>query len=104
MTRETQTLQDDIAYLRGLAEDGRDAPLLAGPVLVAAAVIFGAATLGQWALAVDLVALSPWAPLWLWVGAGALFAVTLSLIIKQMKTRLGIEGQTNRTVGAAWTA
>jgi len=43
MTRDTQTIQDDIAYMRALAQEGRHAPLLAGPVLVTAAVIFGAA-------------------------------------------------------------
>ena len=39
MTRDTQTIQDDIAYMRALAHEGRHAPLLAGPVLVAAAVV-----------------------------------------------------------------
>ena len=34
MTRDTHTLQDDIAYMRDLAREGRNAPLLAGPVLV----------------------------------------------------------------------
>ena len=47
MTRDAQTIHDDIAYMRALAHEGRHAPLLAGPVLVAAAAIFGTANLGQ---------------------------------------------------------
>jgi hypothetical protein len=64
MTRDTQTLQDDIAYMRDLAREGRNAPLLAGPVLVLAAVVFGAASLAQWAIQSGLAQFSPWASLW----------------------------------------
>ena len=46
MTRETQAIQDDIAYMRSLAHEGRHAPLLAGPILVTAAIVFGGALTG----------------------------------------------------------
>ena len=61
---QMKSVHDDIAYMRSLAQEGRNTPLLCGSVLVAAAVIFGAATLGQWAMAAGVLQLSPWAPVW----------------------------------------
>lgn len=103
MTRDAQTIHDDIAYMRALAQEGRHAPLLAGPVLVAAAAIFGTANLGQWALTAGVIDAGPWAPLWLWIGAGVVFGVTLTLLIGRMKGRPGYNASGNRAVGAAWS-
>ena len=50
MTDEMQTLRDDIAYLKGLAEAGRDGANSGGSIiLVAAGGLFGAASVVQWA-------------------------------------------------------
>ena len=104
MTRETQTIQDDIAYMRALAHEGRHAPLLAGPILVTAAVVFGVANLGQWALLSGVIEASPWAPVWLWIGAGAVFGVALAVLTGRMKGKPGFNSSGNRAVGAAWSA
>ena len=85
MTRETQTIQDDIAYMRALAHEGRHAPLLAGPMLVTAGLVFGTANLGQWAIQAGVLDVSPWAQLGLWIGAGVVFAVALTVLIGRMK-------------------
>lgn len=103
MTRETQTIQDDIAYMRALAHEGRHAPLLAGPILVAAAVIFGAANMGQWAIQSGVLQVNPWAQLGLWIGAGLVFAVALTLLINRQKGRPGSRSAGNKAVGAAWS-
>lgn len=103
MTRETQAIQDDIAYMRSLAHEGRHAPLLAGPILVTAAIVFGGASLGQWALRSDVLDISPWAQLWLWIGAGVVFAVALTMLIGRMKGKPGINSAGNKAVGAAWS-
>lgn len=103
MTRDTQTIQDDIAYMRALAHEGRHAPLLAGPILVAAGVIFGAANLGQWAIQAGVVSVDPWAQLWLWIGAGVVFAGVLTVLIGRMKGRPGYNSSGNTAVGAAWS-
>ena len=47
---QLQSIKDDIAYMKALAQEGRQAPLLGGSILIAAGVIFGLASLGQWAL------------------------------------------------------
>ncbi len=103
MARDNQAIQDDIAYMRALAHEGRHAPLLAGPMLVTASIVFGIANLAQWALLSGVIAASPWAPVWLWIGAGAVFGVTLAVLIGRMKTKPGFNSTGNRAVGIAWT-
>jgi hypothetical protein len=103
MTRETQTIQDDIAYMRALAQEGRHAPLLAGRFLVAAALIFGFANIGQWAIQSGLIDVNPWAQLWLWIGAGVVFGLTLTVLIQRQKGQPGSQSSGNRAVGAAWS-
>jgi hypothetical protein len=39
---------EDLSFLRSLAESGRDAPLMAGPYLIAGGGWFAAASLIQW--------------------------------------------------------
>ncbi|QYF86119.1 hypothetical protein [Brevundimonas sp. PAMC22021] len=104
MTRDAQIIQDDIAYMRALAHEGRHAPLLAGPFLVTAAIVFGVANLGQWALLSGTIDASPWAPVWLWIGAGLVFGAALSVLIGRMKGKPGFNSSGNRAVGAAWSA
>jgi len=103
MTRETQTIQDDIAYMRALAHEGRHAPLLAGRFLVAAALIFGTANIGQWAIQSGVLDVNPWVQLWLWIGAGVVFTLALIVLIGQQKGRPGSQSSGNRAVGAAWS-
>lgn len=101
---DLHSLKDDIDYLRQISEEGRHAPPMFGPVLVAAALIFGAASAGQWALATGLIALSPWAALWLWIVAGLVFAATLALILRRMRHQRGYNSLRNTAVGSAWSA
>lgn len=45
MTRDqVQSVHDDIAYMKALAQEGRQAPLLGGSILIAAGLIFGLAS------------------------------------------------------------
>lgn len=105
MTHDPITsVHEDIAYVRSMAEKGRRAPLLNGPILIAAALIFGAANLGQWVVLTDRVAVSPWAPVWLWIGAGVAFAIALSVLIRRARVKPGYETTANKAVGAAWSA
>lgn len=101
---QIKSVQDDIAYMRSLAQEGRNTPLLCGSVLVAAAFIFGSATIGQWAMQTGVLSVSPWAPLWLWIGAGVLFSAVLTVLIRRMEIKPGARSPVNRAVGAAWSA
>jgi len=99
-----QNVQDDIAYMRAMAQEGRNAPLLNGPIMVAAGTIFGVASLCQWTIETGVVDGSPWAQLWVWVGAAAIFTVALTMLIRRQATRPGARSAANKAVGAAWTA
>lgn len=105
MTREqVDSVQNDIAYLKQLANEGREAPVMVGPVLVAASIIFGIPSLFQWAVITGVLIVSPWAILAMWVGAGLVFAAALAVIIRKIGTQAGAETVRNRTIGAAWSA
>ncbi|SFS38009.1 hypothetical protein [Brevundimonas viscosa] len=93
----------DIAWMRRLAEEGRDAPLLNGPVMVAAGLIFGAANGVQWAIQAGVLVVDPMVQLWVWLGAGAVFAVALFLLIRRASRKPGYGSHGNKAVGAAWS-
>jgi len=93
----------DIAWMRRLAEEGRDAPLLNGPIMVAAGVIFGAANGLQWAIQARVLVVDPMVQLWVWLGAGAVFAVALFLLIRRASRKPGYGSYGNKAVGAAWS-
>ncbi len=92
----------DIAYIRALAEEGRTAPPLNGPFLIAAAVVFGAASVAQWAIQSGMVDVSPWAQLWVWIVAGVVFALVLTVLIRRGKTKPGHNNIRNEAIGVAW--
>lgn len=94
---------EDLAYIRSLADEGRNAPPLNGPILIAASLVFGSATLGHWAIVSGLLAVDPMALLWVWLAAGAVFAAALFVLIRRMKSRPGYNHIRNEAVGAAWS-
>ena len=52
MAQPNHNLSDDIAFMRSLAEAGRDRPMVGGSILLAAGAIYGAASLTVWGLLV----------------------------------------------------
>lgn len=97
-------IHGDIAYMKSLAAEGRDAPVLVGPILVAAALWFGAATVGQWLIALGKIPLSGWGVMWMWVGAGIGFAALLYVLIRRIDAKSGSKTKDNTAIGAAWAA
>lgn len=103
MTRDQQAIQDDIAYMRALAQEGQRTPLLAGRFLVAAAIIFGTGNMGLWAIQSGLVDVGRWAQLWVALGAALVFGLTLVFLGRRHKGQPGSQSSGNRAVSAAWT-
>ena len=99
-----KAIRDDIAFMRALAEEGRQAPMLGGGVLVSAGAIFGTASVLQWATLAGLPIISPWAPLVIWLGAGAIFAIAARTVIRRSQRKTGAQASVNRAAGAAWSA
>lgn len=93
----------DIAYMKSLAQSGRNAPLVHGPILVAAGTIFGTASLIQWTIQAGILAVDPMAQLWVWLGSGALFAVALTVLLRRSSRKSGYSGVVNQSTGVAWS-
>jgi hypothetical protein len=98
-----QTLKDDIAFMRALAQEGSSVPMLFGGNLVAAGVIFGAGAVGHWLILSGVLRVSPWFYMVNWLGAGAVFAVVCALMIQRAKRQPGYNAGVNRATGAAWS-
>jgi hypothetical protein len=98
-----QVLRDDIAFMRGLADEGSNAPLLFGGVMVAAGLIFGTASVGHWLIATGTLRLPPWWLMANWLTAAGVFGVVCTRLVRRAGTRPGSSSGTHRATGAAWS-
>ena len=67
---DLQSVKDDIAFMRALATEGRSAPLLGGAIMIAAGLIFAAASLTHYAVAVTGAHVTLWIYPIIWFAAG----------------------------------
>ena len=102
MHPETVSSAEDLSFLRSLAEAGRDAPLTAGPYLVAGGGWFGVASLLIGLHDMGFLALQTNVIVALMLGATVGFAFTLYLLIRRDSRH--VPNTANRVVGAAWSA
>lgn len=101
MTDELKGLREDVAFMRTLAEEGRDAPLLGGSILVAAGLTFTPAALAHWAALRGWWGETPAAVNWPWLIAAAVFLVCLYVIVRRLRSGSGVFSAANRAFGAA---
>jgi len=103
MTRNTpQSVQDDIAYMRALAHEGRHTPQLGGTVLITAGIVFGLAAIGHFAIDYGLIDLPPVSYSVLWGAAMAVFLVGLIAQIRGQNFKPGALSPVNRATNTAW--
>ena len=100
MTDTTHTPEENLAFLRQLAHSGKEAPLMAGPYLIAGGAWFAAASLLQWPPLRDLLGLSLTQATFAWLIAAAGFALHLTVLIR--RDRHKVENSANRVVNASW--
>lgn len=105
MTEEKiQTLKDDIAFMRALAQEGSSAPLLGGSILVAAGVTFAVAGLVHWSVMSDLVNLPKETVGLVWPAALVVFLGLLVWLRRGGAVRPGAHSPGNRASSAAWAS
>jgi len=97
----TPSNQEDLSFLRSLAESGRDAPLMAGPYLIAGGSWFGLASIAQWPLLRDLLGLGAAEAAIAWLVAAAGAAVHLTVLIRRDRNK--VENSSNRAVNSVWS-
>ncbi len=105
MTKDQiQSVRDDIAFMRALAEEGTQVPLLGGGVTLAAGLIFGAAAVGHWLIAEGILRLSEWALVANWIGSGVIFGIVCHLVVRRGAAQPGASSSVNKATGSAWSA
>jgi hypothetical protein len=102
MDTKTPSPTADVAYLRELAEAGRQTPPDGGPYLVAGGGWFALASLAIGAGEAGLIPASPSLPVVAMLVAFAGFAVSLVLLLRRDRGK--VQNDANRFVGAAWSA
>lgn len=100
----TETRNDitDIAWLRGLAEEGAKGPVRGASILLAAGLIYGSASLGHWAAMTGALPGGLRAVPWLWLGATTVFLAVNGLLVWRLRGAQGVRTAANRAIGAAW--
>lgn len=94
----------DIAWLRGLAEEGARAPIKGASILLAAGLIFGTASVAHWLIASGIMAVAPAAYGAMWGVTVLVFLATLFVLIGRLKREGGVETAANRAFGIVWSA
>jgi len=103
MTDHTEGPAADIAWMRRLAEEGAQAPVQGASILMAAGLIYGAASLVHWAEVTGRLGETPGVTGIGWLVATVLFLVVLTIVNLRMRGRAGVMTSANRAFAAAWT-
>jgi hypothetical protein len=97
-----QGLREDVAFMRSLAEQGRQAPLLGGSILAFAGAVFAPASLVHWGVVSERIDLGPWALNVVWLSAAAVFFAALFVLKGRMRRSVGFTTSANRANGQVW--
>ena len=105
MTKDQlQSVRDDIAFMRALAEEGSQVPLLGGGISLAAGLIFAAASVGHWMITEGVLRVPPWGVMVNWVAAGVVFGAVCRMLVKRTNSQPGAASPVNKATGSAWSA
>jgi len=106
MSEHIDTLKDDIAFLRAIAQEGRRAPLLGGALLLAAGLLFSAASLVSWAMSAGLIVLPGVWSYGVWgLAAVAFYGIFAALMVSWSRAaKPGAASAGNRAFRSAWSA
>lgn len=102
MIRSEHDAEADIAWMRRLAQEGAESPFRGGPILLAAGLIFGCASLMQWLTASGVFPMSPLAAPVLWLGTVAVFLTIV--LTRSARSRGRTITAADRASRAVWTA
>jgi len=98
----TDDIRDDLAYVKALAEEGRDTPLVNGVIYVIWGLLIGLVSLLSYADNVGWLELGPVDGVWIWVGAFAIGWVLSMYFGRRSGAKPGASTLGNRTSNAVW--
>ncbi len=98
------TTQDDLAYVREMAEKGAGGPLGGGAILLWWGLIGAAALIAHWAIAAGLMFQVGWSYLTLWFAAVLIGWTGTFVLIGRARAKGGTTTHASRANGAVWMA
>lgn len=98
MTNDIQTLKDDIAYLKALADSGQGKSLGGGIILMAAGLLYASASVVQWMAMAHVGTVGGAASNLAWIIATLVFMAVLMAV----KLRWRAEGWGSNSASVAW--
>ncbi len=101
MTNTEQMKEVDVAWLKALAESGKNAPLQMGPYLAAGGLWFGGASLTLALMQMGVLGLPASAIGWVWIVAALGFGASMYLLIRR-DCAVGQPGH-NKVINGAWS-
>lgn len=99
---QLQSVREDIAYMRAMAQEGRKTPLLGGSILIAAGLIFGTASVAHYAVTAGILDLPPTVFAGVWGAALVAFFIVLTILNVRIGKKPGAYSPVNKSTGAAW--
>lgn len=101
-TSLNEALASEVAYVRALAEEGRNAPLVGGVLYVIWGALMGLAALATYASATGVINVPFVGGLWFWISAFALGWLASFVLGGKSLTKPGAMTVGNKTARAAW--
>ena len=98
----TDDLVDDLAYVKALAEEGRDTPLVSGLIYVIWGLVIGGTTLLVYGQEIGITALGFADGPWPWAFAMALGWALSMYFGRRTNTKPGASTLGNRTAASVW--
>ena len=101
---DLQSIHEDLAFMKALADDDGRMPPAIGGQFVAAGLIYGLPVFPAWAV---LRGLLPWPQGWVsWIGFGStlVFVPLLIVMMSRARSRGWSPGPSGRAFGALWTS
>jgi hypothetical protein len=92
--------KDDLAFLRTLAEAGRDVPLVCGPYFLVAGCVFALASFAAFGL--TLRPAPPVALTGIWLAAGVIYAILVSRLNRRAAVVAGTTATINHAISTVW--
>jgi len=96
------TLKDDIAYMRGLAEEGRKGPVLGASILFSCGLIYSLAAVASWLIHSGRVAIALPFPGAEWWAAAAVQVAVVIVMARQLRGHTGAANSSSRLFGVVW--
>ena len=94
--------REDIAFMRALAVEGADGPILGGSILLATGMIYAVACVLDWLILINPRSAPGVWMMWIWMAALALQALVVAVFIIRLRRRRSTIDRTNRVFSSVW--